>query len=65
MKNLIKLKGVQELKKNELLSINGGTDCSKNPTVPPGHGVCAIGNCYVVYPCTSRCPDGTDPICGY
>jgi hypothetical protein len=63
MKNLLKINGAQQLSKSELLSINGGTDCPTNPTVPPGYGICVIGKCRMVYHCESVCPDGTDPFC--
>jgi hypothetical protein len=64
LKNILNLNGVQLLNKNEQKSIHGGTDNDCNPPIPSTeYGKCKVGNCWRIYLCTDKCPNGTDPIC--
>jgi len=64
LKNILNLKGVQKLEKNEQAFINGGImiPCSSNGDCPFNY-VCSNGGYCFVPECTSNSDCGTGDIC--
>lgn len=63
LKNILNLKGAQQLGKEQQKTIYGGDAC--HPFLHAGYGKCPTGNgtCYTQVPCGTPCPNGQDPIC--